>query len=406
MSQFNTRNYKKRTLVDLLLTTPDRRRSHYIYLTSCYFTIQSARNLINEINKTLNVSDYYIYIDRKTAVAIGKDELECFANSFRNADVTLYAVETTTLFHSKAYAAISYDDEGEIYCGSLVVGSANLTGNGIIRRNGNIESMLETQEIEHLVEFTEQLDSLHSIPIEEIEEFEKSDSFSFKYALLQEGVFIHKWADNLANNLSIRYHLNTDGKERLGDSAFSSAGFNIATATISKQYFKFDYKPPHLDNSENLSRKYGIETYLGYWVPYEAAESLIDKEKFKKFKKKLKKQLQVEIKDIKQRIQHDYETLCTEGIIDESDIDMPESFEIKANKLLDNDFKLMRIFNKYETFYLPFDINQKEEIEELFDEMLELVESRKAKNTSMKAFLKAIKSASLDELRKSISVTI
>lgn len=403
MGQFNIRNFKRSTLLDLLLTTPDKRRSHHIYLTSCYFTLKSARDLVNKISNTLKVSCFSIYIDRKTAVEIGKDELEYFTNSFKNTKVTLYAVETTTLFHSKAYAAISYDEEGDIYCGSLVVGSANLTGNGIIRRNGNIESMLETQEVEHLVEFINQLESLNSISIEEIEDFKKSDSFSFKYALLQEGVFIHKWSDNLSSNLSIRYHLNTYGKERLGDSAFSSAGFKIATATISKQYFKFDYQPSHLENTENLSRKYGIETYLGYWVPYDAAESLIDKEKFKKFKKKLKKQLQVEIKDIKQRIQRDYEVLFSEGIIYESEIDMAELFEIKANKLMNNDFKLMRIFNKYETFYLPFDINQKEEIEILFDEMLELVESRKIKNTSMKAFLEAINGTSLDKFRNCIS---
>ncbi len=407
MNQFNIKSRKKSNLIELLSTNIDKRRKYYIFLTTCYFSPDSAKAVINDLSKLLKIAEIYIYIDRKTAIAIGKEKLKTFVNSCgSDFNIELYAVDSHNLFHSKAYAAISYDDDNQINCGSLVIGSANLTGNGVTSRNGNIESLLETQEIDHLISFTRQLDSLKTLSIDDIDSFNEADNFNFKYALLQEGFFVHKWSDNLAQYLSVRYYLNDNGKERISDSAFSKAGFSIETATISKRYFNFDYNPPHLDKTETLTRQYGIETYLGYWIPYEAAESLIDQNEFDKFKKKLEQQLIEQLSHIKENIQEDLEFLCAEKVIDKPESNIPESFEDKTKKLLDNDFKLKRIFSKYEAFQLPYDISQKDEIEGLFDEMLDLIESRKNKNTSMKAFLRAIETVSLDEFNKTIEKSI
>lgn len=406
MNQFNIKNCKKSNLIELLSTNIDKRRKYYVFLTTCYFSPDSAKAVITDLSKILKIAEIYIYIDRKTAIAIGKEKLKKFINSYNNDfNVELYAVDSHNLFHSKAYAAISYDGD-QINCGSLVIGSANLTGNGITSRNGNIESLLETQETDHLINFTRQLDLLNTLSIDDIDDFNDADKLNFKYALLQEGFFIHKWSDNLAQYLSVRYYLNDSGKERISDSAFSRAGFSIETATISKRYFNFDYNPPHLDKAKTLTKQYGIETYLGYWIPYKAAESLIDQTEFDKFRKNLEQQLTKQLSHIKENIQEDLDFLCSEKVIDKPESNIPESFEDKTKKLLGNDFKLKRIFSKYEAFQLPYDISQKDEIEELFNEMLDLIESRKKKNTSMKAFLRAIDTVSLDEFNKAIEESI
>ena len=67
-----------------------------------------------------------------------------------------------------------------------------------------------------------------------------------------------------------------------------------------------------------------------------------------------------------------------------------------------NCLKLKRIFSKYEIFSLPFDISQKDDIENLFEDMLLVIESRKKKNMAMKAFMNAISKSSLVVFRESI----
>lgn len=48
------------------------------------------------------------------------------------------------------------------------------------------------------------------------------------------------------------------------------------------------------------------------------------------------------------------------------------------------------------------DPSQKKQIEELFEEMLSFIESRKKKNTAMKVFLDAVSKSSLDAFREQI----
>lgn len=405
-NQLHIKSFKKSKLIDLLLRTADKRRYHYLYLTSCYFSPQSAKNLINDLNNSIRLSEVVVYIDRKTAVSLGRDYLTTFCNSFRNVDVKMYAIDTEYLFHSKAYALISYDEDDEISCGSLVIGSANLTGNGLTNRSGNIECLLHTSDIDLLQEFVEQIDSANVLKIQDIEKFSNAEEYNFKYALLQEGAFIHKWADNLGQYLAVRYKLNDKGKEKIGDPAFKQAGFNIETATISKKYFIFDYEPPHLENAENLTRNYGIETYLGYWLPSLALETLFDQGELEEFKNRLFGELDRQMEEIKHQITQDLEYLKEENIIEITDSDPVELFDRKAGELRSNDLKLKRIFSKYEIFYLPYDIRQKEKIEELFEEMIGLCEARKKRNATMKAFIDSISLSSLNVFRERIAETI
>lgn len=390
------RSMKKQCLAEMLGRI-DKRRYHTLHLCSCYFDDDAARKLITEVQKFTRISDVRIFIDRRAAIEYGGDYLQKFCNSFQDVEVSINAVESNNLFHSKVYALVAFDDHGSVVSGSIVLGSANLTGAGLIRRGGNYECLIDSQDAEILEEHLSQLNKLKVLSPQQLNRFSRKEEFSFKYALLQSGLFVHKWNENLEQYLSIRYRLSENGKSRITDQSLEVAGFNIETATVSKRYFRFDYVPEHLDNTENLLRNYGIETYLGHWLPHSVSESMFDANALDIFKERLFSEIDKQGNEIERNIQKDYEYLLQEGLIEEPEINPVDSFKSKLDSLTNNKLKLKRIYSKYELFYLPFDIQQKDDILYLFDEMIDVAESRKRKNRTMKAFLESYAAFSIEK---------
>lgn len=392
---------KKQCLAEMLGHI-DKRRYHTLHLCSCYFDDDAARKLITEVQEFARISDVKIFIDRRAAIEYGGDYLQEFCDSFQDYEVSINAVESSNLFHSKVYALIALDDHGSVVSGSIVLGSANLTGAGLIRRGGNYECLIDSQDAEILEEHLSQLNKLKVLSPQQLNRFSRKEEFSFKYALLQSGLFVHKWNENLEQYLSIRYRLSENGKSRVTDQSLEVAGFNIETATVSKRYFRFDYVPEHLDNTENLLRNYGIETYLGHWLPYSVSESMFDANALDIFKERLFSEINKQVNGIEKNIQKDYEYLLQEGLIEEPEINPVDSFKSKLDGLTNNELKLKRIYSKYELFYLPFDIQQKEDILYLFEEMIDVAESRKRKNRTMKAFLESYAAFSIEKFDEAL----
>ena len=167
-------------MVDLLFKAQDKRRCYHLYLTSCYFTPESAKNIIGKLSESIRLTGVTVYIDRKTATLHGSKVLTKFCKN-SNLQIELFAVDSGILFHSKAYALVSYGESNEIYCGSLVVGSANLTCNGLADRGGNIECLLDTQDDEMLMEFVSQTHSLPLIDLENIDTFKPADRDKYAF---------------------------------------------------------------------------------------------------------------------------------------------------------------------------------------------------------------------------------
>ena len=395
------RSMKKQCLAEMLGHI-DKRRYHTLHLCSCYFDDDAARKLITEVQEFARISDVRIFIDRRAAIEYGGDYLQEFCDSFQGIEVSINAVESNNLFHSKVYALIALDDHGCVVSGSIVLGSANLTGAGLIRRGGNYECLIDSQDVEILEEHLSQLNKLKVSSLQQLNRFSRKEEFSFKYALLQSGLFVHKWNENLEQYLSIRYRLSENGKSRITDQSLEVAGFNIETATVSKRYFRFDYVPKHLDNTETLLRNYGIETYLGHWLPYSVSESMFDTNALDTFKERLFSEITKQGSGIEINIKKDYEYLLQEGLIEEPEINPVDSFNSKLERLTNNELKLKRIYSKYELFYLPFDIQQKDDILYLFDEMIDVAESRKRKNRTMKAFLESYAAFSIEEFHEAL----
>lgn len=393
---------RKTQCLTKMLSKIDKRRYHTLHLCSCYFSEDAARRLIGKVQEFAHLSAVNIYIDRKTAIEYGGDHLQEFCDSFNTLEVRINAVESTGLFHSKTYALIAFDEDGNVISGSIVLGSANLTGAGLISRGGNFECLIDSQDIELLEEHLSQLKKMTVLPPQELNKFSRKQEFSFKYALLQSGMFLHKWNENLEKELSIRYRLSESGKYRITDQSLEIVGFNIETATVSKRYFRFDYNPKHLDETKNLTRNFGIETYLGYWLPYTVLESMFDVGELDIFKEHLFLEIGKQRSEIEKKIQQDFDYLLQENLIEKIEINPVDSFNKKVENLTNNDLKLKRIYSKYELFYLPYDIQQKDEILEVFDEMIGFIESRKQKNRAMKAFLESYAAFSIERFDKLI----
>ncbi|WP_156924452.1 hypothetical protein [Derxia gummosa] len=263
-----------------------------------------------------------------------------------------------------------------------------------------LKSLLDTQDAGAVAEFLDELKNLRTVDVREIGEFRSANEYAFKLALIHEGLFAHKWSDSLGQYLAIRYQLNEQGKKTIGNNELKEMGFDIDSATISRRYFRFEYSSECTDKISNMVKNYGIETHLGHWIPKNIARSLNESSDAQNFKKELETALYEQHIEIESSIEHDLRALSDLNVIEQPETPPFHSFKAKCEKLLANDLKLGRILSKYEFFDLPYDISNKERIEDLFDEMLALSNSRHRKNVTQHAFLSATEKASPKIIRE------
>jgi len=397
--KFNIKKNKYENLIELLEKT-DKRRVHDLYICSCYFSTEAIKRIVEKIENSIKIEKIFIYVDRRSALSQCDEDISRIKKWIESVPrFNFFVVKSDALFHTKAYAVISKDGDN-VASGSLVVGSSNLTGNGLTETNGNIESLLDTQNIKIIEEFLDNIESIGKINLDDIDNFTSSRSINFIYALLRSGSFFHKWSENLGQLLSMRYDLSEEGRKKIANENLSVLGFNIDAASIGKRYFNFEHSPRHLIGLANLYKNFGIETHLGYWIPTSIVESLIrDDQDFSSFKEKINKSWENQKDDIKKAIEDDYSSLDNDGYI------VPEespfsTFANKIEKLIDNDKKLYRIYSIYEISDLPYDISQDDEIRDLHNEIQDLMSFRVRKNKAARAYMEAISLSSLEPIKK------
>ena len=397
---------KKKNLVELL-SIVDKRKKYDFLIASCYFTPRSASYLIHSIvDKNIKINRVQIYIDKKEALKIGKNVLQSWQTRINDKyefDITLHPVDTSKLFHVKAYSLLAQNSE-DILDGVVVSGSANLTEAGLTNNNGNIEVLIKTDELNDLKTFHEAISNLEIKDLEEIGNFNDTESFDYKYALLQSGYFIYKWSSSLNQELSIKFHLSEEGKEKIkGDPVLEELGFELSQASISKSYLKFKYKSPLTKYINNIKRNFGVETYLGYWIPKSIIDQVFGNEDFEKFKEKLSTAVEKQHDSIVSRIKNDHEKLISLNLIEVTKKHPKDSFFEHIEKLKENETKLWRLYYRYEVIDLPYDFSQKKEIEELYDNFTETYESKPA-NTTIRAIYKSLATKSLRPITDDIEI--
>ena len=173
--------------------------------------------------------------------------------------------------------------------------------------------------------------------------------------------------------------------------------FELSQASTNKSYLNFSYNPLLSENIKNLKKNFGIETYLGYWVPISVINRCFGNEEFEKFKLKLFKAIEKQQKLIIDSIKKDYETLCKLELIKRLNNSPEESFLKKVEKLKDKETKLWRLYYRYELIELSYNFSQYEEIEDLYDNLIETCEDRTS-NYTIRAVYRSINEKNLDPI--------
>ena len=379
----------------------DGRRSYYLSIATCYCTPKVVRELIDSIRAILRIEEIYLYIDRRTAISIGRAALSAIEDDYSEI-LSIYAVKAGRLFHTKGYCLAAYSGDDLVH-GRLAIGSANLTGSGLTREHGNIESLSIHSDMPTIGEFLEFFDDEDNlIALEDLTDFSPGDTADFQYALLTFGLFSHKWSAALPPYFSVRYHLNEEGRRRAHE-GIETPGFQMDVASIGKRYVKDKHFKPQdwrQSNGEGLVKNYGIECSLGHWIPKPAVGKEKSKNKrFRKFKTELFKMLDSRMKRIRRKILRDYERLNQEGIIDVQDADPTQTFQDRIEALRNDDDQLYRIWSERSFFEFPYDPGMVEKIQETFDDILLTARRRKRRNTSMRAVLEAEQHWTLEPLQ-------
>lgn len=395
---FNEKNKNKREyLLNTIFNNINRTKKYNLHITSCYLpnNLKELKKFIFLILNKINVNSINFYVDSRQVIKSGIIEIEKLIESIernkRVNTVSFYVIDKNSLFHTKALALISCNG---LQNGFLFIGSSNFSTLGILGKAGNFESGLFSTNIDDVNDF------LSSIPTPSTlakfkEKSHSSNEYTFKYAVVHSGFFIHKWQQTLSQYLSIRYTLSEKGKAEVVSDTFKRLSFSVDTETISRQFIDIDEISKNLginSHYSNLRRK-GIETYLGYWIPKSMVHSNIDSKRIpNELKENVKLLLDKQINEYKEEINRTYQELLNEGLIEPTNKDVILSLNEKITELFDqsNEEKLRRFLYRFDLFDCPYDIAQKNQIEDLYEILESSISSNKRKKESIKRLCIAI----------------
>ena len=393
---FNTAKGKSSRLIDAFRSNVDNRKKYQLSIFTCYLADDLAKvsNFIDEISSSIKLTDIQLYIDARECIRIGIEKLREFEESYADYNIgfEVTAIDTPNLFHSKAYALLSHDEQ----TGALAVGSANFSNAGLFaKRNSNYETLLLTNDVETVKEFLslQDINEKNFKNLEKLEEY-KRESYSFKYALLQQGKFVHKWSETFNQYFAIRYKLSEKGKSEIGNDILKNLGFTVDAETISRQFFDFSSikKNDEVDEQQfNSLLRRGIETFLGHWLPLSLLQGLDDEVDAEHIFEILSNNVGQQLDGLKQHITEAFEKLKNEGFIAETDLNKYPILELenKLNNLKDDQVKLSRMWDKFSVFDLPYDLSWEYEIGTLYDDLIAKAQSKKKKNAAAHGVLEA-----------------
>lgn len=397
----NRNRNKEDEVIKIASKNLDKRRNYHLTIASCYLgendKISDLISFIFKLTEYIKITTINFYIDARQVIKSGPASLklnllDALREDFGDENVQLYVVDTPTLFHSKALALVSENDES----GICLVGSSNFSNSGLFSKNGNYESLIFTNSIQDVNEFFNSLNEIKKY-IKKLDEFRKfkKKSYSFKYSILEQGYFIHKWQMTLQRFFSAQYKLTSYGKSEISFGEFEKLGFNVDSETVSKQFLNFEEFEERINTKyyskiSNL-RRHGIETYLGHWIPKVLCPELDDID-LKNYTDELLAMIATQLEESGTSFDLEYEQLLNQDLIERNTLKPTQYILEKQNKLMGNEIRLERFLTKLEIFTLPYDFTQKDKIEDVFNILAGVSIESPRKNYSMKKILEAIES--------------
>lgn len=380
-------------------------KKYYLFICTCYFNTEIAEKFIEDlISREIHIRKVFIFVDRKEAIQIGIDEFNNLTSKFSDLSLDIKAIDVNGLFHSKIYALINIKNDVAVN-GSLTITSANLTNAGIVKKT-NVESFITVYDKAILNELIQQMEGLKPkfVEIDQLNNYKSSNSLSFRFNLLGRGEFLHKWNAHLRQFLEIRYDLN-DEMQTLKPQILSDLGFDSDASSVGRCYFNLNNIPIQT-LPRGFTKKYGIETTLGYWIPKTLWKNSIENSDFDVFKDTLFSEINKQLKDVCLQMESDYKELLRIGIIKHR-AEIPTDRIISKIKLAQtNPNVLLKYFTQYEPVESPIDLSQIQKINNTFNELKFRIECSKRKNVTMKAFLNAVDNKSIEAFEASLQSDI
>mgnify|MGYP000034050595 FL=1 len=390
---FNESSYKTENLISGLKNSIDARKKHHFTIFTCYLSenLKDLKNFFDKISGEIRITGISLHIDSRQCIKSGICKLQSFQEKFNKNYgedfLNIYAIDTPKIFHSKAYILQSEDE----LSGAIALGSANFSKSGLFaNKNGNFESLIINNDQDLINDFLN-IEKINKYikELHQLEEF-KTENYAFKLAILEEGRFVRKWSGSINQYFTTKFTLTEKGKEQIQGGILSNLGFEIDAETISKQFINFsEINTNYHDNFQRLLGK-GLETSAGYWLPNKLLWDLLDDKLIHNFYDIIKDLVKKQTTGIKDELTRVYEQLLAEEYITAGTPPI-QMIDEKLEQLKEDNIRLERFYHRYSVIDLPYDFStHKEEIEDLYDELVEVSKNKKRANLSSKLVLKAI----------------
>ena len=370
-----------------------KKRHHELLILSCYIDLDMIEECVNDflsivrlrkVQLAFDFSEVYKHGPRKT-----EDTLRSIQNNLGDAiQFTWEALAFTHLMHGKAYSLVQTTGD-KLSHGALLVTSANFTRPGF--EGENVEIGYFSTKDQDILDFSQYYGALCSNFGREVTSTVlKEQEYLMEYALLASGTFIHKWSGNLRQLVGIRYELTPQAKKMSTmPPELEAIGFEAAN-TVTRQVLKLDDLPER-GIPRSFIRRFTIETYWGRWCPTDAwnaiQSSLGNADKFvHEFRKATKKKKLKTILIEAHRVQND---LVNRGLIRKVSEDHLENWSARISELRSHSRRLRQLYSGYDAHDLPYRIEQKKEVRELFRNLEEQIGLTKNKNIAKRKFILA-----------------
>ncbi|MGQ3073452.1 MAG: hypothetical protein ACT7A5_20490 [Ferrovibrionaceae bacterium] len=370
-----------------------KQRRHELRILSCYVDFGALKHMIKVISQEVRLTSVVLMFEmmeiyRKRRPNEARADLKRLKDwcERQNCSFDFLAVRAGALVHAKAYCVVQQVDD-RVANGLLWIGSGNATrqGLGLSGTASNVELSMTSTKKGDLKLFFAAWDQLAEKAQDISKLAQLADEYAFKYALLASGIFLHDWKEGLRSRLAVRYHLSAAAREAGGNTELSALGLTVERATATRNPFAHNLpwgKSRQLPTG--FIKNCTVDTWLGRWCPQAiwdiAQDELAQDDAFNDFKSSFSAATGPEQLDAMMKAEAEVEkTLLARGLV-KPEPERLQRWKQRVGQIRDNDVQLERIFFRFEPVLLPYDFSDRDEIEDLYENLLESIALRRKLN--------------------------
>ena len=375
-----------------------------LVILTCYFSPNPVLTFLQRLQRTVPVTKAWIAFSASEYLRIGREtidaELGKVSAAFPSVQFKAIAGPKGELVHAKGYALLKMRNQGTeqetVAGGFAMVTSSNFTQSGFFQ--SNIEIVSVTEGLEDLIAFNSLFTEMwNDFPNTSKPMPKQAARALFPYELLCAGRFLSKTGNYLKAVLPLRYRLTEEAKEKVtADASLLAIGYELDKESISKNYIRYDdlvdeVFPPR------FRRNYTAETHLGSFCPAPIWNIAVDEMAqsadgfIGRFRSKTSEQV---LKRLASEAKHAFEALAGFVLEEEDHIDR---WLNRIRAIRDNEIQLQRAHRVFYDFSLPYQLEDEDEIEVVYESLRETIASAKSRNLAKQLVGQAMSTRSLKE---------